>query len=129
MTAHFKRAEFACRCGCGFDAIDEGLVEALEALRERLGRPIVVLSGCRCEAHNAAEGGARHSQHVLGKAADIRVAGMGARELYSWATGVVDLRGFGVDDERHFVHVDVRAVSARWCYRGGRERAWHEVNV
>lgn len=130
LTEHFERAEFACKCGCGFDAIDVGLVAALEALRVRLGRPVEVLSGCRCEAHNAAEGGARHSQHVLGKAADIRVAGMTARELYAWASGVVELRGFGVDDERRFVHVDVREVSAKWCYHGGRETSWHEaVNV
>ena len=43
----------------------------LDPLREAWGRPIIVGSGYRCEALNKAVGGAAHSQHKLGQAADI----------------------------------------------------------
>jgi uncharacterized protein YcbK (DUF882 family) len=124
LTEHFSRDEFACKCGCGFDGISMDLVRGLERLRDALGKPIVILSGCRCARHNMAEGGARRSQHVLGRAADIRVPGMGAGEVYAAAAGISELHGFGVDDARNFVHVDVREIGTRWCYRNGREVAW-----
>ncbi len=124
LTPNFRRSEFACQCGCGFDSIASSLVAGLQALRDLIQRPIVVLSGCRCPAHNAAVGGTPHSQHVLGKAADIRVSGMTARELYAAATSVPQFHGFGVDDERGFLHVDVRESAARWCYRQGCETPW-----
>ena len=53
---------------------------------------------------------------------------MTAREMYAAATVVEQFHGFGVDDQRGFVHVDVREVPARWCYNGGREVPWHEIN-
>ena len=43
----------------------------LDPLREAWGQPIIVGSGYRCEALNKAVGGAAHSQHKLGQAADI----------------------------------------------------------
>ena len=43
----------------------------LDPLREAWGQPIIVGSGYRCEALNKAIGGAAHSQHKLGQAADI----------------------------------------------------------
>ena len=43
----------------------------LDPLREAWGEPIIVGSGYRCEALNKAVGGAAHSQHKLGQAADI----------------------------------------------------------
>lgn len=43
----------------------------LDPARERLGMPIVVNSGYRSERVNRLVGGARHSQHTKGQAADI----------------------------------------------------------
>ena len=43
----------------------------LDPLREAWGQPIIIGSGYRCEALNKAVGGAAHSQHKLGQAADI----------------------------------------------------------
>ncbi len=130
MTANFRRAEFACRCGCGFDAISPVLVGELQRLRDQVGG-IFILSGCRCAKHNAAVGGAAHSQHVIGLAADIRIWGMTVRQMYAAAVVEGGFHGFGVDDERGFLHVDVRATvdKVRWCYAGGWEVAWHEVSA
>ena len=64
ITTNFDRSEFACKCGCGYDNIDVSLVLDLQRIRNRFGRPIVVTSGCRCEKHNAAEGGSPLSDHT-----------------------------------------------------------------
>jgi hypothetical protein len=74
ITANFDRSEFACKCGCGFDLIDMNLVVDLQRIRNRLGRPIIVTSGCRCEKHNAEVGGSYLSDHTKGVAVDIAVA-------------------------------------------------------
>jgi hypothetical protein len=42
------------------------------AAREAFGRPILVTSGRRCEAHNLRVGGAARSRHLIGCAADNR---------------------------------------------------------
>lgn len=48
------------------------LVErVLDPLREKWGAPITVTSGYRCPKLNAAVGGAKTSQHLLGQAADL----------------------------------------------------------
>lgn len=87
------------------------LVAALEELRELVARPIVIVSGYRCPVHNAAVGGAPHSQHMLGTAADIRpgVASRADAER-------VGFRGIG-SLGKWAVHVDVRdGARARWNY-------------
>lgn len=43
----------------------------LDPLREAWGRPIYVNSGYRCPELNRMVGGATHSQHLLGQAADV----------------------------------------------------------
>ena len=49
------------------------VLEILQPVRDKWGRPIVVTSGFRSEAVNKAVGGARNSQHRLGEAADIKI--------------------------------------------------------
>ena len=72
----FKEKEFACKC-CGQlpplarENVKALVREVLDPVRERLGMPIVVNSGYRCEKHNKDVGGVRNSQHLRGEAADI----------------------------------------------------------
>ena len=47
-------------------------VEVLQPIRDAWGQPIVVTSGYRCPKLNAAVGGVKGSQHLLGQAADIK---------------------------------------------------------
>ena len=61
-SKYFKRAEFACKCGCGMDTVDYELVNILDKVREHFGTPVVINSACRCEAHNASVGGAANSK-------------------------------------------------------------------
>ena len=72
----FKEKEFACKC-CGQlpplarENVKALVREVLDPVREKLGMPIVVNSGYRCEKHNKDVGGVRNSQHLRGEAADI----------------------------------------------------------
>ena len=72
----FKEKEFACKC-CGQlpplarENVKALVSEVLNPVREKLGMPIVVNSGYRCEKHNKDVGGVRNSQHLRGEAADI----------------------------------------------------------
>ena len=45
--------------------------QLLDPIREAWGEPIVVSSGYRCRELNELVGGAKHSHHMLGCAADI----------------------------------------------------------
>jgi len=119
---NFTRDEFACKCGCGFDEIDPLLVSTLQRLRDEVQRPVVVNSGCRCKSHNAAVNGSKTSQHLKGKAADIRIDGLTSQQI------VDILRRLYLDGEIYVgyvyaingnsIHVDVRApqsqVVRRW---------------
>ena len=55
-------------------------------LNEKYGKqmPIIVTSGYRSPKLNAAIGGAKNSQHIEGRAADIHVPGMTIEELYTF---------------------------------------------
>jgi uncharacterized protein YcbK (DUF882 family) len=130
MTSpHFSERELACH-HCGVSRVIPELVAVLEAIREVVGRPLIVRSAYRCPEYNAAAGGAPDSQHVHGRAADISVLGMTARELYRIAAEVPGVKGLGVDDAGDYLHVDVREreTLARWCYgTGGRVVPFYET--
>ena len=110
LSNHFSRSEFACACGCGFDEPVPELIHMLESIRACAGGPIRINSGCRCANHNAAVGGAIHSRHVTGEAADIQVEG-------GWRRYKVAEAAFryaeGVGIAKTFVHAD--------CHHGSPE--------
>lgn len=54
----------------------------LEPLRELLGKSIKIISGYRCLELNTAIGGSKNSQHMQGKAGDLRVEGYTVGELF-----------------------------------------------
>lgn len=56
-------------------------VLALQPLRDKLKKPVIVTSGYRSPSVNAAIGGARNSAHMSGLAADIYIPGMSSAEL------------------------------------------------
>ena len=122
-TKNFKVAEFSCKCGhfnCPHYAIQQELVDALQALRDIAGYPIHVNSGYRCPSHNKEVGGERNSKHLLGIAADIRCDELSPKELKAIAEMVPEFRNGGIGVYDWGIHVDVRGHRARWDYRGRR---------
>ena len=106
FSAHFKTSEFACN-HCGQGSADPKLVKALENFRFFIGGlPIIITSGYRCEVHNSAVAGARRSQHLLGRAADIKVKGISAAELAGAAKRFGDFKF--IKEYSTWIHVDMR---------------------
>lgn len=66
----FSPAEIACR-GTGAIKINTEAMDKLQALRSRLGKPLIIRSGSRSPEHNRAVGGAPASKHMQGTAFDI----------------------------------------------------------
>jgi uncharacterized protein YcbK (DUF882 family) len=113
ISAHFDRREFACHCGCGFDAADSELLEVLEGLRQHFDQPIKITSGCRCPEHNAKVGGSPKSQHVFAKAADVQVVGKKPADVAAYLERLYP-NTYGIGRYDGWVHIDVRTVAARW---------------
>ncbi|MGM0825682.1 MAG: D-Ala-D-Ala carboxypeptidase family metallohydrolase [Pseudomonadota bacterium] len=113
VSVHFARSEFECRCGCGFDTIDAATLEILEAVRIHFDSPVAVTSGARCSAHNRSVGGAKSSQHLLGRAADIQVKGVEPDAVYAFIADNWPEASIGLYSS--FTHVDTRTNGpARW---------------
>lgn len=118
LTPHFNRTEFACKgAGCcgGSAPIDLALVRALQELRDLINAPLTINSGFRCVTHNARVGGSPTSQHLLGRAADIRPpTGMSSATLANFAAKIAAFRNGGIGVYPTFVHLDVRNGSRFW---------------
>jgi uncharacterized protein YcbK (DUF882 family) len=114
LSENFDSSEFKCKC-CGESRMNPKLIELLQAIREKLGKSISITSGYRCQNHNKKVGGALHSQHCLGNAADIQVAGMTAHEVHDYLASHFNQRCKGLGKYPNFTHIDVRdGDSARW---------------
>ena len=70
-TKNFNVSEFTCKCGCGKNDIDQRVINMAQTIRDALGVPVKVNSGCRCVKHNANVGGVKGSKHIKGLAADL----------------------------------------------------------
>jgi len=124
LTNNFNLSEFACKDGTPvpselLDNVTE-LAKNLQVLRDFIGLPIKINSSYRTPSHNKAVGGASKSQHLLAKAADIKVSGMKPADLAQIIEGLIDMGkmkqgGLGVYNT--FVHYDIRDTPARWDLR------------
>lgn len=135
MAKYFQPYEYTCKCGCGFDDLHPLLLEKLDCLREYLGRPVEITSGCRCRNHDINVGGSGRGFHTKGMACDIYVAGMTMDELADICT----FMGFdGVernDSFNTYVHVDIRCEQGyskyywRYDYYNGERQCDERGNI
>ena len=120
LAPDFKVRELRCRDGSDTVMVDETLTVVLQCIREHFGKPVTITSGYRTAAHNEAVGGAKSSQHLLGRAADIRVQGVSVEDVAAYAESLMpDWGGVGrypvkAGRATDWVHVDTRADKARW---------------
>lgn len=73
LTNNFKVREFRCKDGSDQILVHTELVDILQKLRNRYGRPVNINSAYRTKTYNDAIGGARNSNHITGEAADIYI--------------------------------------------------------
>lgn len=100
----FSPAEIACR-GDGKLLVNEDALDRLQALRTRLGKPMIVNSAYRSPEHNKRVGGAPKSMHLEGRAFDISMANHDPAEFIQAARSV-GFAGFGTYPRSNFVHID-----------------------
>ena len=114
LSSHFDSTEFDCHhCHKGGEDMDPALLELLETLREHFNKPVAIMSGYRCPAHNKAVGGAKRSQHLLGTAADVKVKDTTPKAVADFLNTQKEAKGLGRYPT--FTHVDVRQGNkARW---------------
>jgi len=115
LTKNFKLSEFECHDGNHEVLIDPVLLTNLQMLREMLAKPIFIAAAYRNEAHNRAIGGSPNSQHMSGKAVDIKVANVSPKQVAIFAERC-GFRGIGVyvNNGDSFTHCDVRPVKSFW---------------
>ena len=125
MTKNFKINEFECNCGnCKISADVKNnlikLADQLQILRDKVQKPIKINSAYRCSNYNDnVVKGAKHSQHKLGKAADIVIDGMTPNDVHKLVCEMVELGQInfgGIGKYNTFTHLDIRDYSARWDY-------------
>ena len=96
--------------------MDPRLFDVLHAIHGKLGAsvPFQIISGYRSPETNAmmharSPGVASNSQHMQGKASDIRLEGVELANLHKAALSL-NAGGVGLYPVSNFVHVDVAAV-------------------
>ena len=111
ISKNFKLKEFQCKDGSQLVKIDSQLLHKLQALRDEIGRPVIINSGYRTESHNKAVGGAKNSYHMQGKAVDIKINGLKPEEIAKIAEKI----GFtGIGIYKNFTHLDIRQIKTKW---------------
>lgn len=128
LTKNFRLSEFKCRDGSDVpeDLLDnvQLLCENLQVLRDHLEKPIRVISGYRSPKYNRRIGGAKRSQHMQAKAADIKVSGMSPSEVKAEIVKLIKegkMMSGGIGLYTTFTHYDVRGRNARWYGKGVKD--------
>jgi len=103
--SNFSPAEIACR-GTGKLLVNDAALDKLQALRDCLGKPLIVRSAYRSPEHNRAVGGATRSKHMGGAAFDIAMTNHDP-VAFEAAAREVGFLGFGFYPRSGFMHVDL----------------------
>tara|TARA_Y100001973_G_scaffold106772_1_gene187421 strand:- start:5179 stop:5580 length:402 start_codon:yes stop_codon:yes gene_type:complete len=128
LTENFALWEFKCKDGTSVPSeyMDnvQTLAQNLQVLRDEVGKPIRVISGYRSPKYNRRIGGARKSQHMTAKAADIKISGMKPAEVKEIIVRLIKegrMHPGGIGLYKTFTHYDVRGRNARWYGKGVKD--------
>ena len=112
LSTNFRVKEFACTDGSDPIFIDTELVTVLQKIRDHFAKPVTITSAYRTPSRNKEVGGTTYSQHLYGKAADIKISGVTPKKVADYAETLLDSGGIGIYNT--FTHIDVRSTKSRW---------------
>lgn len=113
LSTNFRVREFACTDGSDPIFIDSDLVQVLQKIRTHFGKSVTITSAYRTPTKNKAVGGETYSQHLYGRAADIKIKGIAPKTVAAYAEKLLPKKG-GIGIYSTFTHIDVRTTKARW---------------
>ena len=123
LTKNFNLSEFQCKCGCEMPEFVkknvEELAKDLQVIRDKVGIGFTPNSAYRCPKHNQIIGGVKTSQHLKGKAADIKIKGIEPSEVADLVEDLMKTEAItkgGVGRYNSFTHIDIRGTNARWNF-------------
>lgn len=109
-SPNFSFTEVRCRCGGKYYTCQRiwqkrAAFQMMEKYRAKSGRPLAVISGCRCPGENKSVGGSAYSEHLRGYACDVTALySVGTVKSWQVAKGI----GYG-SVSRKVKHIDVGA--------------------
>ena len=113
LSKNFRVREFRCKDDTDPIFIDSDLVDVLQKVRDHFGKAVTITSAFRTASHNKKVGGATYSQHLYGKAADIKISGVTPSVVADYVETLMPSTG-GIGRYSTFTHVDVRKIKSRW---------------
>ena len=96
------------------------VLNVLDPLRARVGRPIIITSGYRSQRVNKLVGGSKISQHLTGKAADFHVLGYTPQQMdvvFQTIQMCYDFDQLIFYPSKNFIHVS-------WDGNKNRQKSW-----
>jgi len=121
LVKNISRDEAACKCGCGMDAADFELVNAIQECCDHFAGVLSVekvylgiTSWNRCDYWNGHEGGEKDSKHPDSKGVDFWIRGVHADNVADYLEEKYPGR-YGVGRYKGRTHFDIAA---------GPERRW-----
>ena len=113
ISTNFRVREFACSDGSDPIFVDSELVSVLQKIRNHFGASVTITSAYRTPTRNKNVGGTIYSQHLYGRAADIKIKNISPAKVAAYAEKLLPNKG-GIGIYDTFTHVDVRQTKARW---------------
>lgn len=116
----FQVEEFMQKNGLRYMKLNQDLLNALQMIHDHFGKAVTITSGYRSPAYSVSVGGKENDQHTVGRAADIKVAGVKASTVQKYVReNHKELGIWGLGSATSFTHVDVRTDHshlAKWSY-------------
>lgn len=111
LCEHFDNKEFTCKCGYDANQVESVLVEVLESVHAHFGKPVIIVSGRRCENHNKNISPPK-SRHLLGTATNIKVKNEMPKAVADYLEPLFP-NSYGIGRYKILTPIDVRGDKAR----------------
>lgn len=117
-SKYFAPVEFTrCTPSCSIEDMDQDFLNKLDALREKVGIPLIINCAYRSVAWDKSRGRSGAGAHPKGKAADIRCYDTGTR--FQIVKAAMELGFTRIGIEGGFIHVDTAndlPQNVMWTY-------------